>query len=83
MVHHQTCGCFCTWYESLQSLYRGKVMYNAKRRTKLTEQKRSEIYAKFRHREKFRAGKFKRARTSNDGEDITPPKYRSRDHQRI
>ena len=42
--------------------------------------KRSEIFAKCRHREKFRAGKFKRARTSNDGADITPPNYRPRDH---
>ena len=39
MVHHQTCGCVGACYESLQSLYRGKVMYNAIRRTKLTEQK--------------------------------------------
>ena len=41
---------------------------------------RSEIFAKCRHHEKFRAGKLKRARTSNDGADITPPNYRSRDY---
>lgn len=42
--------------------------------------KRSEIFAKCRHREKFRAGKFKRARASSNGVDNTSSNYRTRDH---